>query len=60
MKQKLLALSLLWAVFALTVWAQTPAQQTALDRYIAQKDSVYGWKLVNTLNGDGCAPMCWS
>lgn len=54
MKQKLLALSLLWAVFALTVWAQTSAQQTALDRYIAQKDSVYGWKLVNTLNGDGC------
>jgi len=28
-------------------------QQTALDRYVHQKDSVYGWKLVNTIPGDG-------
>src|SRR5258708_3479702 len=28
-------------------------QQTALDRYVNQKDSVYGWKLVNTIPGEG-------
>ncbi len=28
-------------------------EQTALDRYIAQKDAVYGWKLVRTVAGDG-------
>ena len=30
------------------------AQETALDRYVARKDSVYGWKLVRTLPGSGC------
>lgn len=34
--------------------AQTAARQTALDRYIAQKDAVYGWKLVKTIEGQGC------
>src|SRR5215813_3264204 len=29
------------------------AQETALDRYVAQKDSVYGWKLVRTVPGKG-------
>ena len=29
------------------------AQETALDRYVAQPDSVYSWKLVNTIPGDG-------
>ena len=29
------------------------AQQTALDRYVAQRDPVYSWKLVTTLPGDG-------
>ncbi|HMV49125.1 MAG TPA: PhoPQ-activated pathogenicity-related family protein [Blastocatellia bacterium] len=33
--------------------AQKAPQQTALDRYIAQPDSVYGWKLVNTIEGAG-------
>lgn len=28
-------------------------RQTALDRYIAQKDAVYGWKLVNTIKAPG-------
>jgi PhoPQ-activated pathogenicity-related protein len=28
-------------------------KQTGLDRYLAQRDSVYGWKLVNTLPGPG-------
>jgi PhoPQ-activated pathogenicity-related protein len=28
-------------------------QQTALDRYVAAKDPVYGWKVVTTLAGDG-------
>ena len=27
--------------------------QTALDRYVAAKDSVYGWKLVKTIPGEG-------
>lgn len=29
------------------------AQETALDRYIAKPDSSYGWKLVNTISGEG-------
>ena len=27
--------------------------ETALDRYVAQRDSVYGWKLVSTMPGEG-------
>src|SRR6185503_18040868 len=30
-----------------------PAQDTALDRYIAKPDSSYSWKLINTIAGDG-------
>lgn len=30
------------------------AQETALDRYIARPDPVYGWKLVGTIPGEGC------
>jgi PhoPQ-activated pathogenicity-related protein len=29
------------------------AQPTALDRYVAQKDPVYAWKLVRTISGEG-------
>jgi PhoPQ-activated pathogenicity-related protein len=29
------------------------ASQTALDRYVAQRDSVYGWKLLSTIPGEG-------
>jgi PhoPQ-activated pathogenicity-related protein len=29
------------------------AQQTALDRYVAKKDTSYSWTLVNTLAGEG-------
>src|ERR1051326_206148 len=29
------------------------AQETALDRYVARKDPVYGWKLVRTIPGEG-------
>ena len=29
------------------------AQDTALDRYVAQRDSVYGWRLVSTIPGEG-------
>lgn len=41
----------LWVfcIFALQVYAQ----DTALDRYIAKPDSSYGWKLVNTVSGQG-------
>ncbi|MEK7834484.1 MAG: PhoPQ-activated protein PqaA family protein [Acidobacteriota bacterium] len=49
------AIALFCVLFSLTagVAAQSKADQTALDRYIAQKDSVYGWKLVNTIEGAG-------
>jgi hypothetical protein len=29
------------------------AQDTALDRYVKQRDPVYGWKLVTTIPGTG-------
>jgi PhoPQ-activated pathogenicity-related protein len=29
------------------------AQDTALDRYVAQRDSVYAWKLAGTIPGEG-------
>lgn len=46
---------LLCILYALSVaaLAQARSQQTALDRYVAQKDAVYGWKLVNTIEGAG-------
>src|SRR6266852_9904840 len=46
-----LTLRIAVVVFLLTCVAT--AQQTALDRYIEQKDSVYGWKLVRTIPSDG-------
>ncbi|HEV2689138.1 MAG TPA: PhoPQ-activated pathogenicity-related family protein [Bryobacteraceae bacterium] len=33
--------------------AAAAAQDTALDRYVAQRDSVYGWRLVSTIPGEG-------
>ncbi|MEP7336915.1 MAG: PhoPQ-activated protein PqaA family protein, partial [Acidobacteriota bacterium] len=46
---------LLFILFALAVnaAAQSSSQQTALDRYVAQPDPVYGWKLVRTIEGAG-------
>ena len=29
------------------------AQETALDRYVNSRDTVYGWKLINTAHGEG-------
>ena len=29
-------------------------QETALDRYLAKPDAVYGWKPVRTINSEGC------
>ena len=46
------ALILWFAVMALSVNAVL-AQDTALDRYIAKPDPTYGWKLVNTIPGNG-------
>lgn len=48
-------IALLCILFSLTfaALAQAKVEQTALDRYIAQKDSVYGWKLVSTIEGAG-------
>jgi PhoPQ-activated pathogenicity-related protein len=49
-----LAAAMLVAVPAAAQRPTVPlAQQTALDRYIAKKDPVYGWKLVNTIPGPG-------
>ncbi len=42
---------LLCAIAFLSITAA--AQETALDRYIAKPDSSYGWKLANTLSGEG-------
>ncbi len=42
-----LALSLLLLAFV------AAGQDTALDRYVAQRDSVYGWRLSSTVLGDG-------
>ncbi|MDQ3010292.1 MAG: PhoPQ-activated pathogenicity-related family protein [Acidobacteriota bacterium] len=46
-------LSCIIFTLAMAVAPQSPTQQTALDRYIAQRDSVYGWKLVKTIDGTG-------
>jgi PhoPQ-activated pathogenicity-related protein len=44
----------IWWLLVLTV--AVPAQQapSALDRYVAQKDSVYGWRQVGLIKGRGC------
>ena len=50
----LLAISLSLAISAATQSPKpTGTKPTALDRYIAQPDPVYGWKLVNTIEGAG-------
>ena len=41
-------------VVTMAVVAQERAPLTALDRYVARPDSVYGWKLVQTIEGQGC------
>ena len=43
-----------WWLCFLTVALSAQQQTTALDRYVAQKDAVYGWKLVGTIKGTGC------
>ncbi len=35
------------------VCAQSATHQTSLDRYVHAKDPVYGWKLVDSLKGEG-------
>src|SRR5579859_7594262 len=40
-------------ILALLLTTTAIAQPTALDRYVNQKDSVYGWKLISTIPGDG-------
>ncbi len=42
----------LLAGFALVLCAAS-AQETSLDRYVNQRDSVYAWSLVSTIPGDG-------
>jgi PhoPQ-activated pathogenicity-related protein len=42
-----------FALAALLFTGLASAQETALDRYVAQKDPVYGWKLVRTVPGAG-------
>ena len=46
MLRSILAASLMMA-------AAATGQQTALDRYVAQRDPVYGWRLAATIPGDG-------
>lgn len=51
MYRRSLFVSLILLAFAHVVLAQE--RQTALDRYIAQKDDVYGWSLVNIVKAPG-------
>lgn len=48
----MLRLTLAIVVLAGAAAAQN-AGETALDRYVAKRDAVYGWKLVNTIPGNG-------
>ncbi len=48
-----LALLLLLIGSAFLVSASAQVRETALDRYIAKPDPVYGWKLVKTIEGPG-------
>jgi PhoPQ-activated pathogenicity-related protein len=41
------------AIGLLLLTSAAPAQDTALDRYVAQRDSVYKWQLLSTIPGDG-------
>lgn len=50
--RRAIALSLV-AVVALVTSLRAAEKETALDRYVAQPDSVYGWKLADTIQGDG-------
>src|SRR5881396_1334443 len=43
----------LLALAVLGIGGASHAQETALDRHVAQKDSVYGWKLLRTIPGAG-------
>src|SRR5262245_29088415 len=41
-------------LFIFTLSIRGYGQETALDRYLAKPDTVYGWKLVGTINSEGC------
>ncbi len=41
-------------LLAAGVMAQQKSVESALDRYVSRPDPVYGWKLVRTLEADGC------
>ncbi len=49
----------LWFVLLILLLAsdaalpQSATRPTALDRYVAQKDAVYGWRLISTIKGAG-------
>jgi len=44
----------LFLLFIFTLSLRGYGQETALDRYLAKPDAVYGWKLVGTINSEGC------
>ena len=44
----------LFLLFIFTLSLSGYGQETALDRYLAKPDAVYGWKLVGTINSEGC------
>ncbi len=52
MRRPLRAFFLLF-LFAAAAFGQKAAPQNSLERYVAQKDAVYGWKLLNTIPGEG-------
>jgi PhoPQ-activated pathogenicity-related protein len=45
--------AILTALSVVAAALEISAQETALDRYIKTPDSTYGWKLANTISGDG-------
>src|SRR5262245_60490716 len=44
----------LFLIFIFTFSIRGYGQETALDRYLAKPDASYGWKLVGTINSEGC------
>jgi len=51
MKKKLW--TVLFFLFSIVIVINKGFSQNALDRYVAEPDSVYAWKLINTIEGKG-------
>src|SRR5947207_5636450 len=54
LKRKALDLAFGCVIFVSLCATKASAQQTYLDNYIAKPDPAYSWKLMNTIQGEGC------